>query len=674
MRPDAIHVLRGSGGRESFLLRARVRALKSEPITRTMIRAALALSLLFGPQPIAAAPSNATPPGLHRCSATSEYYCGTMLRALDPTGTIPGTIAVHFEWLPHSDTGFPSQGVIVANEGGPGSGSTESRVGYRALFAPLLERRDMLLMDNRGTGKSQAIDCEPLQSAPIMEYADIAACGDRLAESAAPYSTALAADDLAAIMDALHVRTADLYGDSYGTFFVQTFAGRHPDRIRSLILDGAYPVIGGSPWYPEAPAAVRRAYDTVCRRAAACASIPGSSMDRIARLTAALREHPASGLAPVGDRMQTVRVAASDLAFVMDASGLAVVPFRELDAAARAYFDGDSLPLLRLVGESYPVNESAGSADEYSRGLFTAVSCADYVQAYDGRAAHAARVAEWRDALADKQTHAPEIYAPFTIDEWLAMPADYSELTLCLNWPVPLPAYPPGQPVPPGTKFSPVPTLVISGEIDTITPVAEGAEAAALFPRSTQLVMANSAHVDAVADPYDCASRIARRFIATLAVEDSSCAAALPEIRTVPAFVRHASGLSPAAPLPGNRADGSELRAAAAAVQTVGDALGRILWDPGPKVLGLRGGSFDFSFADHAYSLHLHDLRWSEDLAVSGDVRSNYVTGDVQAHVTTQGAAAGALDVRWDSYTPHAMATIGGMLDGRLVRATLPAP
>jgi pimeloyl-ACP methyl ester carboxylesterase len=641
-----------------------------------MIRIALVSTILFALSQAPSAQAGALPPPLtlHRCAPGSAFYCGTMSRPLDPTGTIRGTISIHFEWLPHADAGSPSEGVIVANEGGPGSGSTESRANYRTLFAPVLGRRDMLLMDNRGTGKSQAIDCEPLQSAPIMEYSDIARCGEQLGKTAALFGTGLAADDLAAIMDAMHVRVADLYGDSYGTFFVQTFAGKHPHRVRSLILDGAYPVIGESPWYPEAPAAIRRAYDAVCHRAEACTHLLGSSMDRIERLLESLREKHAGGYAPVGDRIRHVTAGPPDLAFVMDASGLAVVPFRELDAAARAYIDGDNVPLLRLVGESYPVNESAGAANVYSRGLFTAVSCADYPQAYDLREGEAARHAQWRDALDDKRIHAPDVYAPFTIDEWLATPADYSVLTLCLQWPVPLAAYPPGRPVPPHTIFPDVPTLVISGEVDTITPVAEGAAAAALFPHAAQVVMSNSAHVDAIADPFNCASRLARRFILTLQVGDTACAAALPELRTAPAFVRHAHDLPPAEALPGNRAGDQQLRAAATAVQTVGDAIARTLWDSGPKVLGLRGGSFTFAFANNVYAFHLDGVRWSEDLFVSGTASSNYGTGDVTARVDVHGASAGSLAMHWNSYARHAAAVVTGTLDGESLRATLPAP
>ena len=58
----------------------------------------------------------------------------------------------------------------------------------------------------------------------------------------------------------------DVYGDSYGTFFTQVFAGRHPELVRTVVLDGAYPTYGESGWYPTQGPAVRRAFDLVCDR------------------------------------------------------------------------------------------------------------------------------------------------------------------------------------------------------------------------------------------------------------------------------------------------------------------------------------------------------------------------------------------------------------------------
>jgi pimeloyl-ACP methyl ester carboxylesterase len=611
----------------------------------------------------------------HPCADSSAWYCGEIRRPLDPTGTIPGTITIHFEWLPHRSRATPSSGMIVASEGGPGYGSTGSRAAYEALFHPLLDRRDLLLMDDRGTGRSGAIKCEPLQSEPTMTYASIARCGVQLGSRAALYGSGLAADDLAAILKRLRIRAVDMYGDSYGTFFVQTFAARHPERVRSMILDGAYPVIGDSPWYPAAAAVMRRSFDAVCRRSAPCASLDGSSMSRIARLVAALRDRPIRGIARVGAASRSVTVTPSALATVMDASGLATVPYRELDAAARAYLDAhDALPLVRLVGESYAANEDANSAGEYSRGLFTAVSCADYPQAYDMRLDPARRKIAWAAALAQKREDAADMFQPFTISEWLGMAPDYSVLQLCLDWPSPPSAYPPGQPIRPGERLPRTPALILSGELDTVTTPAEGDAVAALFPRARQIVMVNSAHVDALGDPYDCASRLARRFVQTLHVGDASCAQRIPELRTVPRFARRVNELTPAKAIGGNAGNSNELRAASAVVQTLADALARASWVSGNRDAGLRGGTIGLTSSGDIGHFHFMAARWTNDLAVSGEAEYDNSRGGVLAHLTTTGAARGSLALSWNNLAPAANAIVTGTLNGHAIRATLPAP
>ena len=235
----------------------------------------------------------------------------------------------------------PTEGTIVAVEGGPGYGSIGSRSLYRSLYAPLLTSRDLLLVDNRGTGLSGAIICRPLQGRHLMELTYVTRCGHELGRTSDLYGTAIAADDMATILTALRIRKVDMYGDSYGSFFVQAFAGRHPERVRSLVLDGAYQVTGGSPWYPSTARTLRRAFDIACARSPVCANLHGSSLDRIERLLTQLR----------ADRK---RISPTQVAFVMDSAGLDPLAFRDLDAAARAYVDAnDSVPLERLVDETY---------------------------------------------------------------------------------------------------------------------------------------------------------------------------------------------------------------------------------------------------------------------------------------------------------------------------------
>ena len=170
-------------------------------------------------------------------------------RPIDPAGRVPGTIGIAYAVYHHWRSG-PPRGTIVAQEGGPGLSSVRSFSSYHALYEPLLGDRDLIVVDARGTGNSGAIDCKPMQGAWKITIENAGACGASLGAAADYYGTGLAVEDMIAVLDHLGVKRFDYYGDSYGTFFGQTLAARYPGRLRSVVLDGAYPVIGESPWYP----------------------------------------------------------------------------------------------------------------------------------------------------------------------------------------------------------------------------------------------------------------------------------------------------------------------------------------------------------------------------------------------------------------------------------------
>jgi pimeloyl-ACP methyl ester carboxylesterase len=200
------------------------------------------------------------------CRRIPGARCGKIEVLLDRTDPTAGTIKIGFEFYRRADRSRPSLGTIVAVEGGPGYSSTGSRDYFLELFKPLLDRRDLLLVDNRGTGRSEPILCRLLQSY-TGDYVDAAGkCGRQLGSTSDLYGTGNAADDLAQVLDHLGVDEVDLYGDSYGTFFSQTFAVRHPDRLRTLILDGAYFVAGTDPFYIDTNRSLRDAFRYVCER------------------------------------------------------------------------------------------------------------------------------------------------------------------------------------------------------------------------------------------------------------------------------------------------------------------------------------------------------------------------------------------------------------------------
>jgi pimeloyl-ACP methyl ester carboxylesterase len=522
-----------------------------------------------------------------------------------------------------------------------------------------------------------------LQNQTLYTQAAIQACGAELGSTADLYSTGLAADDLAAVIDALALGKVDLYGDSYGTFFSQAFAGRHPSMLRSLVLDSAYPVIGQDPWYPEAPPAAQNAFNLACQRSLACQGQPGVSMDRIDALLNSVRQTPVTGTAPNGDGTPTQATAnAQGLAYVMFSNASGPVVYRELDAASTAWIqNNDQAPFLRLVAENQESAVSTfggpSSATAFSGGLFVEVSCADYTQIYSMTAPLGMRLAQDQSAIAMKQAQDPGVFAPFTIDEFLAMPLDYSVVNLCLRWPVPSAAHPPGQPVPPGTVFPGMPAIVLSGDLDSLTPAAQGAEATALFPNAQHIVFANSFHVTAEADPYHCSSDIVRRFVETLSPGDTSCAPAIPEVRLVPKFALQSSELDPVQALAGNQGTDQDLQVAAAAAYTAGDALARFWVNEDQSGVGLRGGQFSYSYRGTTVQFQLTAMQWTQDVTVSGTVTWDFSgTGAVQANlqVTGPGSSSGTLSMSYQMWVAQSTATLSGTLGGHAIAATMYAP
>ena len=661
----------------------------SDPLTRVLLAV---LWSAGSPALLWAAPQAATVPApvvvaaitvgqehLHRCD-TPAPWCGELVRALDPGGAVTGTVAVYFEYYPHSAPG-PAAGTLVATEGGPGYPATESRDEYLALFEPLRAGYDVLIMDNRGTGRSGAVNCRQLQEALALTEANTGACGDSLGARVSLYSTALAADDLAALLDALGIRQVNLYGDSYGTYFSQVFALRHPQRLRSLVLDGAYPLDGPDyAWYPHYAPAMREKFNRACERSEACRALPGNSLAHIIPALQALRAKPFAVTAPASDgRSAGFTADATQLAILMFGGAPALASVRETDAAARAFVAGDQVPLLRLMAETAVDTDSRDPTHSpalFSAGLAAAVECGDPPQIFDMSLPVAQRLAARDLAIKNRQATAPDTYAPFTIDEYRRMPLDYAFIDQCVQWPARA-AHSPALPLVPDGPYPQVPVLVVSGELDNMTSVADGAAAAARFPRAHHVVIANGLHVNALPHSRDeCGARLVRRFMAELSTGDEGCAAQVPAVRLVPQFARHAAELGPAQALSGNEAADAALRVVSAALLTAQDVIVRAGANGPGKGLGLRGGTFSAAPAGSGYHIVLHEVRWTEDVLVSGEIDSPGRTGVVRAvlDLSAPQGVRGKLEAQWPEGVAGARARVRGALGAHAVVAEARAP
>jgi pimeloyl-ACP methyl ester carboxylesterase len=607
---------------------------------------------------------------LRPCPDVEGTWCGSVDRPLDTAIPSLGTIGIHFEWLPATAT---STGTLVAVEGGPGYASTLSRDYYIELFAPLLADHDLLIVDNRGTGQSGAIDCPELQSGEGDYVKNVGRCGQQLGDAAWAYGTADAADDMAAVIEKLQAGPVDLYGDSYGTYFGQVFSVRHPHLLRSLVLDAAYPVQADDYLYVTAGPASNHAMAVSCERSATCAALPTTADDRLRALLDIVRVTPINGTGFDADGTEyDIVIDAAELIDITRAAAYGYGVYREFDPAVRAFLErGDAVPLLRLSAEQGVVGVS--DPLEFSDGQYAAVSCVDYPQPFDLTMPRDVRRNQLEANLADDQVTVPDVYAPFTIGEYRL--ADWQELDSCLRWPKPPPHRQPASAITPGTPHPDVPTLVLSGELDSLTTPAEGAQVAARYPSVTHVVVANEFHVSALADRFGCAAAIVRQFITTLAAGDTTCAAAKPDVRMLPMFAMSATDLVPARSGHGDHSRRIDRHVAVAAAFSAADAMQR--WTNGfsGEGVGLRGGSFT-STGDPDVRLHLVKLEWVDDVRVTGTVRWDRTTGEVVARLAVAGPATqhGEVVIRWNELRPRSVATIGGRIGGRNMVATMPTP
>ncbi len=608
----------------------------------------------------------------------AQAYCGKILRPLDPAAGLTDQIAVSFVWFPHTDRTISATGTIVAVDGGPGYASTASSKDYLRLFDPLRRDRDLLIVDNRGTGRSGAVNCPDLQQAEVLTPDAVAACANSLDKAAYAYRSALAADDLSAILLAIGAGPVDLYGDSYGTFFAQVFAFHHPHELRSLILDSAYPAGDVSPWWHLGAVTLAASLEAACARSPGCGADPVKPATRLAELVRAVRQHPIPGEPVAGDNDRpAAAIDVPRLVNLMLSGALGPVFFREANAAMRAYLDdGDAVPLRRLMAESDMAGDPAGleaGPKKFSAGLFVAVSCSDYPQAYD---MHKPVVARAGDLTAAATRQDPDTFAPFTIAEFRQSPLQENSVDLCVNWrPAPA-AVVTGNPLlDDGGAPLPapdLPVLVLSGELDIGTTPIEGRQTAAMFPHANWILLKNSLHVTAIDETNECGANLVRHFIDTLQVGDASCAERIPPLRVMQRFSLTSATVMPARPGEDNEGHDRELRLADTVSLTAADIVARWWTNYDKKGAGLRGGSYRYREAgDNVVVFELDQVRWTEDVAVSGRLRWDRRSGKVRGRVTFRslGGDRGRLKLTWNEQQAQIPPRITGTVNGYAIDA-----
>jgi pimeloyl-ACP methyl ester carboxylesterase len=362
----------------------------------------------------------------------------------------------------------PSLDPVFILSGGPGEAATTQAPNL--VHSLLRSRRDLVFVDVRGTGGSNPLSCKLWGDGTRLDHIfplDAAiACRDALAKRAdlTRYTTAAAMDDLDEVRRYLGYGKVNLSGGSYGTYAAQTFLARHPEAVRSVVLSGVVKPGEPSPLYHARNS--QQAMDLLARDCAAepaChAAFPHfkeelrTVLDRLAKAPARVQvPHPGGGK-PV--EVTLTRSAAADtLRFALyNPTRASEVPRIVHRAAQSDYRElaGNAVELRALLQE------------ELALGLLFSVTCAEDLSRIDPKEIPAAT----RDTF----------YGDDRVREQLA---------ICGIWP--------HAPLPPGSGdlvHSQVPTLLLSGERDPVTPPADAALVAKGFPNGLWVEIPHGTH------------------------------------------------------------------------------------------------------------------------------------------------------------------------------------
>jgi pimeloyl-ACP methyl ester carboxylesterase len=171
--------------------------------------------------------------------------CGTYLAPEDPAKPEGRKIELFVARVPAiSFKKKPDPLFLIA--GGPGTSAVDLYTSSAGPFDRIRRERDIILLDQRGTGRSHRLDCEYGERNIFERVEDLrlveenARCRDELSKRAdlRLYTTSVAVRDLDAVRRALGYEAINLFGNSYGTRVAQHYARRYPDSTRTLILDG----------------------------------------------------------------------------------------------------------------------------------------------------------------------------------------------------------------------------------------------------------------------------------------------------------------------------------------------------------------------------------------------------------------------------------------------------
>jgi len=392
---------------------------------------------------------------------------------------------------------IPAQGRVAEPDplvffaGGPGQSATESWPIIAGALRKVNETRDILLVDQRGTGQSNALKCPQIEldKAMAQEWEELERttqeCLDSLDGDPRFYTTTIAMYDVDAAREALGYKTVNLYGGSYGTRAAQVYLRLFPERVRTVVLDGVVPqtLALGTEHAMKLDQSIYRVLEA-CDADPLCGKAFPDTSGKLAGLIQSLDdqpvevtvEHPTTGEPfPLTFNREVLSTALRFLSYSADSQ--AMLPLLINEAAVDQNFG-------RLASQM--LIAATGLAQSISQGMELSVMCAE----------------------------------DFPLFPTELIPNDYLMGNLmeksvgiqCGIWPK--------GPVPENFHepvSSDLPVLLLSGELDPVTPPEYADQVAVHFPNSRHLVAPGQGHI---ATTRGCMGKIVSEFIIEGSADD----------------------------------------------------------------------------------------------------------------------------------------------------------
>lgn len=484
----------------------RTNGMSTMLLTKLAVASSLLMSLLLpavaqtAPEVDSTAATSSTPTskltGCYLKGISEQVQCGSLSVPQDYAAPDAKQLTINYAVLPAvSESKRPDPLLILA--GGPGQAAVELAPMINRIFADVRKRRDILLIDQRGTGQSEPLSCSLSHEQELVKTDDDVKLDEMARECLAQFEqydltqfhSLHAIKDFEQVRQHLGYQQVNLYGGSYGSRAGLIYLREFPQSVRTAVLDAVAPpqVIVG-PFGRHGADAFNKLLEQ-CRASSACADTFPNLGDTYVQVLKQLEQQPQliSIKDPLTNEPLEIMVTAGRFSSVMRV-GLYHPTTRQMlpyviDQTAKANYT----PLVGLLGTT------TAQAEIYM-GLMLSVLCSE-----------------------DLARATPELLAADGDNDFIGSRTGDAFVQMCSVWP---------QAERPSEWFAPVasdiPTLLLSGRLDPVTPPTWGALAAQTLTNSRHVIAEHGSHTIV---SHTCANQLVAKFLETAdpAGLDTSC-------------------------------------------------------------------------------------------------------------------------------------------------------